>query len=111
MVGGFPEEGLGRQRSVAGISGARRPSAATLAPDDISVAEEFVADLVALAETRDAVYYAPELVHLIHIVGLITCVTADPQQIKTLEDVYHRDGPQDFFRYNLTEIVKAVRIG
>ena len=38
-----------------------RPGAATLAPDDISVAEEFMADLVALAETRDAVYYAPEL--------------------------------------------------
>jgi len=33
-----------------------RPGAATLAPDDISVAEEFMADLVALAETRDAVY-------------------------------------------------------
>jgi subtilisin family serine protease len=87
-----------------------RASVPVPTPDDISVAEEFIADLIALAETRDARFYAPELVHLIHIVGLIACVAVDPSRTNALEHIY-RDGPEDFFRNNLTELVKAVRVG
>ena len=47
-------------------------------PDHASVAEEFTADLVALANGGDATFYSPAVVHLIHIVGLVACAEADP---------------------------------
>jgi subtilisin family serine protease len=84
---------------------------AASSPDDISVAEEFMADLVALAETRDATYYAPAMVYLIHIVGLVACAQADPERVSDLEKIYKASGPQDFFANNLSAIVAAVRVG
>jgi hypothetical protein len=81
------------------------------AADDLSVAEEFMADLVALVDARDATFYAPAIVHLIHIVGLVACAEADPERMERLEKAYKHDGSRDFFAHNLTAVVAAVRVG